>query len=145
VSGYGLRAWRALAALAVVLIAFAGLLVWGGGYQPAAASADAQPASTAAAGGVPSSSTAGLARPPAQAPATTAPTATTVVPGATAPVADRSLVGALLYGARTIIGLNTTSPPPLTRFGEVLLIAVWVLGPLLLGLALLAVRGRVKR
>jgi hypothetical protein len=115
VSGYGLRAWRALAALAVVLVAFAGLLVWGGGYPPA--------------------------RP---APATTAPSSTAAA-SSTAPVADRSLLGALLYGARTIIGLNPTPPPPLTRFGEALLIAVRVLGPLLLGLALLALRGRVKR
>jgi hypothetical protein len=145
VSGYGLRAWRALAALAVVLVAFAGLLVWGGGYQPAASFPDARPASTPAAGGVPSSSTADPARPPARpAPATTGPTSTAAA-RSTAPVADRSLAGALLYGARTIIGLNPTPPPLLTRFGEVLLIAVRVLGPLLLGLALLAVRGRVKR
>jgi hypothetical protein len=47
VSGYGLRAWRALAALAVVLVTFAGLLVWDG-YPPAASSPDAQPASTSA-------------------------------------------------------------------------------------------------
>jgi hypothetical protein len=33
----------------------------------------------------------------------------------------------------------------LTQFGQVLLITVRVLGPLLLGLALLALRGRVKR
>jgi hypothetical protein len=46
--------------------------------------------------------------------------------------------------ARTIIRLNPT-PAPLTRFREVLLIGVRVLGPLLLGLALLALRGRVRR
>jgi hypothetical protein len=114
-SGYGLRAWRALTALAVVLIAFAGLLVLGG-YQP---------------------ETAGLAA--GSAPTTTAP------PSPSTSVADRSMVGALLYGARVIIGLNPTPAPVLTRFGEVLLITVRVLGPLLLGLALLALRGRVKR
>jgi uncharacterized protein YjbI with pentapeptide repeats len=144
VSGYGLRAWRALAALAVVLVAFAGLLVWKG-YEDVASSPDARPGSTSAARLVPSSSTAGRARPPTRpAPTTTAPTSTAWA-SSTAPAADRSLLGALLYGARTIIGLNPTPPPPLTRFGEVLLIAVRVLGPLLLGLALLAVRGRVKR
>jgi uncharacterized protein YjbI with pentapeptide repeats len=142
VSGYGLRAWRALAALAVVLVAFAGLLVWGGGYAPAASSPTAAPASTPATRRVPPSSTAGRARP---ASTTTTPTSTAAT-GSTAPVVSaRSPVGALLYGARTIIGLNPTPPPPLTRFGEVLLIAVRVVGPLLLGLALLAVRGRVKR
>jgi uncharacterized protein YjbI with pentapeptide repeats len=145
VSGYGLRAWRALAALAVVLVAFAGLLVWGGGYPPATSSPEAGPTSTSATGRVRPSTTAGRARPPARpSPTTTAPTSTAPA-SSTAPAADRSLVGALLYGARTIIGLNPTPPPPLTRFGEVLLIAVRVLGPLLLGLALLAVRGRVKR
>jgi hypothetical protein len=139
VSGYGLRAWRALTALAVVLIAFAGLLAWKG-YEDAAASPDAQPTSTTMARSGPSSSTAAPARPSVRsAPATTAPAS----PAAS--VADRSLVEALLYGARTIIGLNPTPAPDLTQFGQVLLITVRVLGPLLLGLALLALRGRVKR
>jgi hypothetical protein len=124
-SGYGLRAWRALTALAVVLVAFAGLMVLGG-YQPETAGSAAGSAPTTTA------STSPAAAPTAQAsPATS--------------VADQSLVGTLLYGARTIIGLNPTPAPALTRFGEVLLIAVRVLGPLLLGLALLALRGRVKR
>jgi uncharacterized protein YjbI with pentapeptide repeats len=138
-SGYGLRAWRALAALTVVLVAFAGLLVWKG-YEDAAGSGDAPPASTSAAHPGSSSSTAAPARPAAgSAPTTTAPAS----PAGS--VADQSLVGSLLYGARTIIGLNPTPAPVLTRFGEVLLIAVRLLGPLLLGLALLALRGRVKR
>jgi uncharacterized protein YjbI with pentapeptide repeats len=159
VSGYGLRAWRALAWLVVVLVAFAGLLVWEG-YEDVASSPGVRPGSTTAARLVPSSSTAGPARPSTRpAPTTTAPTSkttarpapTTTAPTSTAPassaasVADRSLVGAWLYGMRTIIGLNPTPPPPLTRFGELLLIAVRVLGPLLLGLTLLAVRSRVKR
>jgi hypothetical protein len=149
VSGYGLRAWRALAALAVVLVSFAGLLVWEG-YEDAGSSPDARPASTSPARPSPSSSTAAPARPSARtAPTTTvptSPTATLTAPASPATsVTDRSLVGALLYGARTIIGLNPTPAPVLTRFGEVLLITVRVLGPLLLGLALLALRGRVKR
>jgi uncharacterized protein YjbI with pentapeptide repeats len=131
VSGYGLRAWRALAWLAVVLVAFAGLLVWGGGYPPPASSPGARPAPTTTA-------------PTSTATATTTPTSPAAA-RSTAPIVDRSLVGALLYGARTIIGLNPSPPPPLTQFGEMLLIAVRLLGPLLLGLALLALRGRVKR
>jgi hypothetical protein len=63
----------------------------------------------------------------------------------TAPVADRSLVGRCCMRLGRSSGSTPTPPPPLTRFGEVLLIAVRVLGPLLLGLALLTVRGRVKR
>jgi hypothetical protein len=79
VSEYGLRAWRALAALVVVLVAFAGLLVWGGGYPPAASSPNAQPASTPTVHPVPSSSIAGPVLPPARkAPATTARTSTMV-------------------------------------------------------------------
>ena len=138
-SGYGLRAWRALAALALVLVAFAGLLVWEG-YEDVAGSGDAPPASTSAAQPGSSSTTATPASPSTRtAPATTAPAS----PATSA--TDQSLVGALLYGARTIIGLNPTPAPVLTELGQVLLIAVRVLGPLLLGLALLALRGRVKR
>jgi uncharacterized protein YjbI with pentapeptide repeats len=144
VSGYGLRAWRALAALAVVLVAFAGLLVWVGGYPPAASSPGARPASTPTTGRVPSPSTAAPAPSPIRpAPATTAPTST-ATGGSTAPLLNR-LIAALLYEARTIIGLNPTPAPVLTRWGEVFLIAVRLLGPLLLALAVLALRGRVKR
>lgn len=39
----------------------------------------------------------------------------------------------------------TTLPKDLTAFGEVMRLVMRVLGPLLLGLALLAVRNRVKR
>jgi uncharacterized protein YjbI with pentapeptide repeats len=131
ISGYGLRAWRALVALTVVLIAFAGLQVWVGGYQPASSSPVTRPASTAT--GVATTQTV---------PVTTVPTST--AGSTTAPVANR-LTGALLYGARTIVGLNPIPLPQLNRVGEVLLIGVRILGPLLLGLALLAVRGRVKR
>lgn len=111
VSGFGLRAWRALAALAVVLVAFAGLLAWGGGYPPAASSLDARPAGTPAARPVPSSSTVAPTRLP-DGPVPAIPTRTsTAAAHSTAPVADRWLLGALLFGARTINRLNPAPPP----------------------------------
>jgi hypothetical protein len=52
-----------------------------------------------------------------------------------------------LHGARIggPYGDRAPAPPPLTQVGDALLTAVRVLGPLLLGLALLAIRDRVKR
>jgi hypothetical protein len=95
ISGYGLRAWRALAALAVMFLAFAVLFTAGGGFAPSAA--------------------------------------------------KTSFGGALVYEARTVIGLAHNPQPALTRFGDVLQILLRVFGPVLLGLAVLSVRGRVKR
>jgi hypothetical protein len=46
---------------------------------------------------------------------------------------------------RTIIGLNRDPQPRLTRWGDILQILLRILGPVLLGLAILSVRGRVKR
>jgi hypothetical protein len=93
-TGYGLRAWRALAALAVMLLAFAVLFTYGGGFASAA---------------------------------------------------NTSFGGALVYEARTVIGLAHNPQPALTRFGDVLQISLRIFGPVLLGLAVLSVRGRVKR
>jgi hypothetical protein len=59
--------------------------------------------------------------------------------------ADTSFGGALVYGARTAIGLVQTPQPPLTRWGEVLQILLRILAPVFLGLAILSIRGRVKR
>jgi hypothetical protein len=53
--------------------------------------------------------------------------------------------GALRYLARTAIGLLPATPPPLTPWGDVLQIVVRVVVPVLLGLAILSIRGRVKR
>jgi hypothetical protein len=41
--------------------------------------------------------------------------------------------------------LRPTQPAPLTSWGRALEIALRLLGPVLLGLAVLAIRGRVKR
>jgi Pentapeptide repeats (9 copies) len=112
VSGYGLRAWRALLATLVVLAAFAGLMV-GGGFQHSASSQVAWVSGRA-------------------------PTQATQSP-------DTSFPAALVYGARTAIGLTRDPQPTLTRLGDVLQIAIRIIVPVLLGLAVLSIRGRVKR
>jgi uncharacterized protein YjbI with pentapeptide repeats len=95
VSGYGLRAWRALASLAVTAVVFAwGLEAWG--FDPA--------------------------------------------PG---------FGKSLLYSAESTTSLFRPPSVPkgstLTDAGHVLQIGLRLLGPLFFGLALLALRGRVKR
>jgi uncharacterized protein YjbI with pentapeptide repeats len=106
VSGYGLRAWRALAAVV-------GGLVLGALLLEAVGFAAPRPAAVGAA-------------------------TTTVSP-------DTSFVGALLYSARTVIGLPHDPQPLLTRWGDVLQISLRITVPVLLGLAVLSIRGRVKR
>jgi uncharacterized protein YjbI with pentapeptide repeats len=96
VSGYGLRAWRAVAATLVVLAVFAVLMVAVGFRHPAGGQAT----------------------------------------GAAA---------AVIYGVRTAIGLSRDPQPVLTRWGDMLQIMVRITVPVLLGLAVLSVRGRVKR
>jgi hypothetical protein len=93
VSGYALRAWRALAALTAVLVLAAWLLVHHG-----------------------------FAAPPAM-----------------------TFWGALRYLGRTAIGLLPKDQLALTPSGDVLQIAVRVIVPVLLGLAVFSIRGRVKR
>jgi hypothetical protein len=58
---------------------------------------------------------------------------------------DTSFAGAIVYGARTAIGLQRDPQPQLTRIGDVLQIGLRVLVPVLLGLGILSIRGRVKR
>jgi len=94
VSGYTLRAWRAVAALAMVLTLASWLLV----------------------------NHNGLAHPRAM-----------------------TFWGALRYSGRTAIGLLPKDQPILTPWGDVLQIAVRIFVPVLLGLAVLSIRGRVKR
>jgi uncharacterized protein YjbI with pentapeptide repeats len=53
--------------------------------------------------------------------------------------------GALRYGGRTAIGLLPKEQPALTPWGDVLQITIRVVVPVLLGLAVLSLRGRVKR
>jgi uncharacterized protein YjbI with pentapeptide repeats len=121
VSGYGLRAWRALATFLAVLVVAASLFAFGGGFA--------------------SSTTATAASPSA----TTLPASTSANSTATIATADTSFGGALVFSARTVIGLTRTTQPELTRFGDVVQILLRILGPVLLGLAVLSVRGRVKR
>jgi hypothetical protein len=47
--------------------------------------------------------------------------------------------------ARTAVGLPRDRQPQLTPFGDVVQILVRILAPVLLGLAVLSIRGRVKR
>jgi hypothetical protein len=94
VSGYALRAWRALTALSLVLILSAWLF--------------------------------------------------THLHGFTNPQV-MTFWSALRYSGRTAIGLLSRDQPKLTPWGETLQIGVRVLVPVLLGLAVLSIRGRVKR
>jgi uncharacterized protein YjbI with pentapeptide repeats len=94
VAGYALRAWRAVAALAAVLVLAAWLLAHRHGFA--------------------------------------APQAMT-------------FWSALRYSGRTAIGLLPKDQPTLTPWGDVVQIAVRVVVPVLLGLAVLSLRGRVKR
>jgi len=127
VSGYALRAWRALAALVVLLLVFAALCTYGGGFA-----STTSPRTLHA-----NSATATMP--------TASPTSTTSTAGAGTATADTSFGGALVYGARTVIGLGRDPQPILTRWGDVLQILLRLVAPVLLGLAILSVRGRVKR
>jgi uncharacterized protein YjbI with pentapeptide repeats len=160
VSGYGLRAWRALAAFLALLIVFAMLFVWIGFAQevaPTAAGATAASQTPTTTMQLPNSSTpitrypgatatTGLAR---ESTSTTLRTFTSSTapsaPSSATPAADTSFVGALAYGARTVIGLGREPQPRLTRWGDAFQILLRLLGPVLLGLAILSIRGRVKR
>jgi hypothetical protein len=121
VSGYGLRAWRALATFLVVLVVAAGLFSFGGGFVTSARVTAASPT------------------------ATTRPASSSQPTAQTTATMDTSFGGALVYGARTVIGLTRDAQPRLTRLGDVVQILLRILGPVLLGLAVLSVRGRVKR
>jgi uncharacterized protein YjbI with pentapeptide repeats len=95
VSGYGLRAWRSLAALAVTVVLFAwGFQAWG--FDP-----------------------------------------------------DAGFWKSLLFSAESTTSLFRAPSPPngadMTDLGLVLQMVLRLLGPLFFGLALLALRGRVKR
>jgi hypothetical protein len=148
VSGYGLRAWRALAVFLALLIVFATLFVWVG-FAPQVPPTTMQLSSsstptTRRPNGATSTtrlslgSTSTMLRPLPSSTASSAPSSTTAT-------ADTSFVAALAYGARTVIGLGREPQPRLTRWGDALQILLRLLGPVLLGLAILSIRGRVKR
>jgi hypothetical protein len=90
-SGYGLRAWRALASLALTLIASAALLSWFGFHH------------------------------------------------------SQSYGRSLLFAIDSSISLLRAPSASLTAGGQIVEIALRLLGPLFFGLALLALRSRVKR
>jgi hypothetical protein len=119
ISGYGLRASRAVGALVVALaIATVVFANWGIASSPLP-STQVQ--------GVNLSTGEITYRPP--------------------PRPDRDLGSALEFAARdSLFLLRTATPvPPLTTIGRVTEISLRLIAPLLLGLAILAVRGRTKR
>lgn len=119
VSGYGLRAWRAIATLAVVVV-LAGLCFTNGAW--------------------------------AAHKTTTTPTSVNLETGdilSTAPTPDRlSLGDALLFAVQEAVVLFRPagqSSVALTGVGHVVDLAIRVLGPTIIALAVLAIRNRVKR
>jgi len=93
-SGYGLRAWRALATLAIVVLLAGGVFaLWG--FDP--------------------------------------------------PAGLDELPDAIRFSAQAATALLRGPDRPLTPLGEWLHLAVRLVGPVLLGLAVLSIRGRVKR
>jgi hypothetical protein len=119
VSGYALRAWRALATLAVVvLLAAAGFALWG--------FPDAEPAFRPV--GVDQAGALVYQQRPAE-----------------AATALERLPEGVRFSARSATSLLRGPDRALTPVGESLEIALRLLGPVLLGLAVLSVRGRVRR
>jgi hypothetical protein len=114
ISGYGLRAWRAVMAVLVILAVFAVLMVALGFQHPASGQ-------------------------------TTGAATTITNPARMTQPSDTSFPAAVLYGARTAIGLSRDPQPALTGWGDVMQIIVRITVPVLLGLAVLSIRGRVKR
>ena len=118
VAGYGLRASRALATLLLV-VAFATVGFVTVGFAPSATTAYQQ----------------------------------VTVPGDGTRYEPREILGApsgwaeaVTYSAQSTTSLlRAPTTEPLTESGQVIEIVLRLLGPLLLGLAILAVRGRVKR
>jgi hypothetical protein len=118
-SGYALRAWRALAALLIVVV-LAGIVFAFWGFPPAAPSF--RPAGVDRAGALvyeqlPADQPAGIGRLPA----------------------------GIRFSARSATALLRGPDRPLTPLGEWLEIGLRFMGPVLLGLAVLSVRGRVRR
>jgi hypothetical protein len=150
VSGYGLRAGRAITAAVVGLTLFTVLMVAVGFEPPASSQAASATTSTA---GLPTRATASTVGIPTSASKTTTigtPTSPTTssagIATTTTEPPDTSPAGAAAYGARTAIGLPIYPPQPkLTVWGDVLQITLRITVPVLLGLAILSIRGRVKR
>ena len=69
------------------------------------------------------------------------------VAGYAGPVPDPhpGLGDSVLYSAQFTLSLDKSTMPKLTATGEIVRLFMRLLGPLLLGLGLLAIRNRVKR
>lgn len=130
-SGYALRAWRAVAALAATILLF-GWLYSAIGFKTVSPS-DGQ------------SSSAITTTTVAPAQAATSGNASPQGAATTTSRADPSLPSGLLYSGRTAIGLAREPANELTFFGEAMRIINRIAVPVLLGLAILSIRGRVKR
>jgi len=128
VSGYGLRAWRALTALAILLVGCAALLI-----LPAFAHLPAPPQQVTSV----NLATGALRYAPITQPS--------VKTGTTAAVPFGTSLEFTATESTTLIRASGTPLLETTGAGTVLDIALRLLAPLLLGLALLAVRGRIKR
>jgi hypothetical protein len=120
VSGYALRAWRAFVALALVIVG-AAVLFAGPGFKPA------------------TFPTCGIAE--------TSQTGTPVY--RCQPKRSTSywsqFPNAVVYSAQSATSILRGPDRPLTPLGEYTQIVLRLLGPLLFGLAILSLRGRVKR
>jgi len=128
VSGYGLRAWRALTALAILLLGCTVLLIF-----PAFAHLPAPPQQVASV----NLRTGTLRYAPITRPS--------VKTGTTAAVPFGTSLKFTATESTTLLRASGTPLLETTVAGTVLDIAVRLLSPLLLGLALLAARGRIKR
>lgn len=121
VSGYGLRAWRSLATLVVTLGA-ASIIFATIGFAPA-------------------SETGFLVTAGPSTPGTSI-----VMPTPGRPKPQASYFDAVVFTFRSATTLlRPGNPPPLTRVGEVTDVTLRILSPILIALAALAIRGRVKR
>jgi hypothetical protein len=119
VSGYGLRAWRALATLLVViLLAAVGFAFWGFGTPQ---------------------------EPPRPVRIDPAGNLVYAQPPAVRPAGIDELPNAIRYSAESATTLLRGPGQPLTPTGWTLHLIVRLLGPVLLGLVILSIRGRVKR
>lgn len=126
VAGYGLRAWRALATLLVVL-----LLATGAVAQFGLPPAEPTQRVVGAIAGTPPNQTLDLEYQKAPLPAAAKP-----------PLGHRLVAAALISVEGAAF---RSSDPQLTPTGRYIQTVVRLLGPLLIGLALLSARGRIKR
>lgn len=120
-SGYGLRASRALLALTLILaISTTCLIIYGFGTRSTVSY-------------VPQPVTPRSAAPPSYVPRTI-------------PAGRPSPADAVIFSVTSATAiLRQTTPLPLTRLGQLIEVVLRILGPVLIGLAAFSIRGRIKR